>query len=293
MKVRRILRWAGFSVMFTVSAAAAPQGDRLFGDPETLGDGTVRTYVDIDEGNSPVAIGVNFTSGMLENLPTEPNNKSRCFDLDGDGVIADQGECEGDEERILYLPKQIADDARIPIKYIAVNWIAHGHPSPAPPPWAVPHFDFHFYMSDLETVSSIRTGPCGLLINCEDFELASKPVPSIYVHSDQIDVGAAVPAMGNHLINSQSPELVDPSQKFTHTWIIGAYDGHVTFFEPMITYEFLNSRPNVCVPINQPQAWEVAGYYPTEYCIRYREAEDAYTVSLERLVFRESVPLAN
>ena len=60
-------------------------------------------------------------------------------------------------------------------------------------------------------------------------------MPARYVHADHIDVGAAVPDMGNHLIDAKSPELVSQGQVFTHTFIFGAYDGHVIFYEPMIT----------------------------------------------------------
>ena len=73
---------------------------------------------------------------------------------------------------------------------------------------------------------------------------------------------------------------------FTHTFIFGAYDGHVIFYEPMITLLYLQSRPDTCVPIRQPQAWETEGYYPTRYCIRYRADDERYTVSLEDFVHR-------
>jgi hypothetical protein len=94
--------------------------------------------------------------------------------------------------------------------------------------------------------------------------------------------------MGNHLINSQSPEIVDVTTKFTHTWIIGAYDGHVTFWEPMITHEYIANRPNECTEIGQPVAFEIAAYFPTRYCVRYSDSEDTHTVSLEGFVLREA-----
>ncbi len=93
--------------------------------------------------------------------------------------------------------------------------------------------------------------------------------------------------MGNHLIDARTSELADPPQRgFTHTWIVGAYDGHVTFNEPMITLAFFLSRPDVCTPVRQPSAWATAGYYPTEYCIPYARKSGSYTVSLEGLVER-------
>ena len=37
-----------------------------------------------------------------------------------------------------------------------------------------------------------------------------------------------------------------------------------------------------------PAAWERSGYYPTEYCIRYRPDNQETTVSLEKFVYREA-----
>ena len=78
--------------------------------------------------------------------------------------------------------------------------------------------------------------------DCDDFKRAQIPIPKHYVHPDHIDVGAAVPDMGNHLIDAKSPELVTKGTVFTHTFIFGAYDGHVSFYEPMITRAYLESH---------------------------------------------------
>ena len=169
---------------------------------------------------------------------------------------------------------------------MSVNWNPAGHGHPVPPPWAVPHFDFHFYIQARDDVRAIRPGKFSELINCEDFRRSQKPVPAKFVHADHIDVGAAVPDMGNHLINSKATELATGGPNFTHTFIFGAYDGKVTFYEPMITRAFLARQPDVCVPIKQPQAWATAGHYPTTYCIRQLGDEGRLTVSLEDIVAR-------
>jgi hypothetical protein len=80
--------------------------------------------------------------------------------------------------------------------------------------------------------------PCGELADCGDFKRATRPVPAQYLPSDYIDVGAVVPRMGNHLLDSQSPELKD-SLPFATTFIYGAYEGELIFWEPMITLDFL------------------------------------------------------
>ena len=127
-----------------------------------------------------------------------------------DGRIDAHGECNGDYELRFTLPHELAQRANTPFKWVSVNFNPMGHPPPAPPVWAVPHYDFHFYLMAPEAVGQIRPGPCSELIDCDDFKRAQTPVPARYVHADHIDVGAAVPDMGNHLIDAKSPELASP-----------------------------------------------------------------------------------
>ena len=275
---------------FLVAMALAAGGtkaaiaDTLYGEPQKLGNGFARIFAELDAEGAPAVIGVTFDQGMLEGLPTMPNTWSRCFDKNGNGGIDPHGECHGDYELEFALPQELAGST--PFAWVSVNWNPMGHMPPAPPVWAVPHYDFHFYIMPREAVRQIRPGPCAELIDCDDFVRAQVPVPAQYVHADHIDVGAAVNDMGNHLINSKSPELAPDGPAFTHTFIFGAYDGQITFYEPMITLAYLASRPDTCVPIKQPQAWAVEGHYPTTYCIRYRPEEGMYTVSLENFVRR-------
>jgi hypothetical protein len=270
----------------SISAASATP-TTVYGESGAMGEGTARTYAELNADGSPVSIGIVYTQGVLEGLPTEPNMESRCFDVNGNSTL-EMTECIGDYELILSMPREVTQNGAIPFQWATLNWNPHGHIHPAPPPWSAPHFDFHFYTAKRETIQQIRAGTCGELIDCEDFKRAQVPVPAKYVAPDHIDVGAAVPAMGNHLIDPTSPELVDPNQKFTHTWIYGAYDGHIIFYEPMITRDFLLSQPDVCTSLKIPQAWETSGYYPTKYCIRYRADSQETTVSLEKFVYREA-----
>jgi len=267
------------------SVAAAAELKVVATKAQKVGNGSARAYAALDANGSPVALGVSLDKVALEGLPTEPNATSRCFDKNGNGKM-DADECIGDYQLVFTVPDGEAAKALSPFKWVSVNWNPHGHTPPAPPPWAEPHFDFHFYTADREVVKSMRPGSCGELIDCEDFKQATKPVPAKYVHRDYISVGAAVPDMGNHLINSKAPELAKGGPKFTHTFILGAYDGNVIFYEPMITRAFLASNPSMCALIKQPEAWEVAGFYPTKYCVRHLERVGRYTVSLEGFVER-------
>jgi hypothetical protein len=90
-------------------------------------------------------------------LPRGPNTTSRCFDADGNGSYTAH-ECMGDEERILDLP---ASTDSVPFSWVMVNWNPAGHHQP----YAKPHFDFHFYLSDRALVESIRPGRCGEMVD--------------------------------------------------------------------------------------------------------------------------------
>lgn len=270
----------GAAVLLAGCAKTESGSAKYYGEAQELGDGSIRTWVETRDDGSPKTIGVEMTNEVLSGLPTKRNKTSRCFDVNGNGVLDDM-ECEGDEERKLTLPAESADIG-LPFKWVGVNLNPEGH---IPENWIVPHFDFHFNMVSIEKIASIRTGPCGILINCDDFELAIKPVPAKYVAPDYISIGAAVSEMGNHLIDSASPQMGPPFAKAEHVMIYGAYDGHIIFIEPMITSETLINNPNSCFAIKQPEAREISGYYPVEYCIKMDETH--YFVSLEGLTFHE------
>lgn len=273
-------------VTLAVVFAASQGGAETFrSDGWEIGEGRVASYVESDGDGRPVAIGIALSERALAGLPKSPNRSSRCFDLDGNGRINASGECEGDYEYPLVLPRGLPPGLDLPFKWIGVNWNPAGH---EPAFWSVPHFDIHFYIASRNEIALIGVGACKFFIDCGDREVALRPVPEKYVADGHINVDAAVSLMGNHLIDSRTPELGNPPGPFTHTWIYGAFDGRITFYEPMITLAFLESRENVCVPIRQPQAWQQAGYYPTEYCIRYLPERKEHTVSLEKFVRREA-----
>jgi hypothetical protein len=244
----------------------------LHGRAQQIGAGTVRSFVTLDPKGAPLALGLKLTRGALQQLPPEPNTVSRCFDLDGNGRHS-RHECMGDEERIIDLPP--GAPASLPFRWMMLNWNPGGHHAP----YAKPHFDFHFYLSDRSRIESIAPGPCGEMVDCTDFKRASEPVPARYIPEGYIDVGAVAPRMGNHLLDSQSPELKD-SLPFTSTFIFGTYGGDVIFWEPMITLDVLQNTREACLPIRQPQSFQRSGYYPTQYCVRQNDQGER-SVSLE------------
>ena len=275
------------ALLALASCAVPPTGGILLGESAMLGNGGVQTYADLSPDGSPSAIGISFDEGLLDNLPAEPNTTGRCFDVDGDGAVG-AGECEGDYELRIDMPEEIRSRLDITFEWVGFNWNPHGH-TPAGV-YDLPHFDMHFYTVSRATIDGIRLGPCETLINCDDRERAVQPVPEQFVPEGYIAVDAVVGGggggMGNHLLDSTSPELHGPPNIFTHTFIHGANDGSIIFFEPMITRAFLLDRPDLCIPLKLPQVYQQSAYFPTSYCMRYLGGEKRYTVSLEDFALR-------
>ncbi len=260
----------------------------IYGDKRSLGDGHLQTYVQLNGDGTPWGIGVQFPETTFNNLPTQQYDGLNCFDVNGNGVLdfdntlpggVDMPECGGGHARDLDFPRQ-ANIA--PFKWAQAAYQAHGHtPSDV---YSVPHLDFHFFTQDRIERNFIRVGPCALLIDCNDMVTAQKPLPAGYIHTDYADVGAAESRSGNHLVDLTSPEW--NGQPFTWTWIYGAYDGRLTFWEPMIANSYFETKPSVCNDLKLPTYYSESGYYPTKFCTRYRPALKDYTVSLEGFVYR-------
>lgn len=275
----RFVVLAAIAAVFGTTLAVAGE---MSGASLPIGNGTVTSYADIGEDGVPAEIGIVFSAGALEGLPAGRNPTSRCFDVDGDGSIG-PGECEGDHQHDLPSPAEVRGRDDIPFEFAMVNWNPEGH---EPPVWSVPHFDIHFYSIPPAVVEMMALGKSGFFMDCDTFAVATKPVPAKYVHPDHTDVGAAVGLMGNHLIDTKTPEFATPGTPFTHTWIFGAFDGRIIFHEVMVTHEFLTTTDEVCADIKQPEAWEQTGYYPTRYCFRPDAADGSVRVYVADFVMR-------
>jgi hypothetical protein len=258
----------------------------LEGAEVAVGNGTARMFVEVGPRGEPRVLGIALTEPALTGLATRMNTTSRCFDKNEDGSVT-HGECLGDYQADLALPAATTD-LGLPVRWATVNWNPEGHQAPAPPVWSAPHFDFHFFMVEPALIHGIRTGPCAEFIHCEDAARAGTPLPEQHAPEGYVDVGAAVAAMGNHLVDSRDPELADPTLGFSHTFIYGTFDGKLIFLEPMVSHSFLSSRPQQCRPVRAPKAYATTAYYPTTYCVRHDAASATYRVTLEGLVHRRA-----
>jgi hypothetical protein len=291
---RRSVRWAlggalvaGIALGWTAAGNAAPAHapDRVPGWQVKLGNGEATSFAQFQPNGAPEVIGLSMSAEALATLPSDPSDRHHCVDRDGDGAVAHATECVHTHEFVIPLPDSVAQRNDIPFKWVLLNWNAHGHVPPGI--YDVPHFDVHFMIAPIQDIFSIGDGTCGPeFVDCNDYAVAKKPVPDGMMHPDFSDVDGVVPAMGNHLVDLTGHEF--HGAPFTRSWIYGAYDGRVTFYEEMVALNYLRMRPDDCSEIKFPPAVQVSGYYPTERCVRYDASTNSYIVAMEQFVYREA-----
>jgi hypothetical protein len=238
--------WAGCEDDTTGSSKAGT----YYGPAVSIGDGQMRSYVQLDANGWPTEVGISLSRKSLDNLPDHGNGHGNDHELN----------------KVLHLPAQASATA---IDHIEVNWNPEGHEPPGV--YDLPHFDFHFYMIDSLERNKITA------VGDDTLKLAKMP-PLAQQPTGYVPTPGGVPRMGAHWIDPTSPEL--NGQVFTKTFIYGFYDGRMVFLEPMITRAFLLSNPNVTETLKVPQLYPVPGYHPTNYSVRYDATRQEYMIAL-------------
>jgi hypothetical protein len=233
----------------------------FYGPAQKIGNGVVRTYVDVRAGQ-PAEIGVAFSEHALEALPA--------------GHAQHEG-ADPHANMVAYSLELPAEAARTPYRFVELDWNPAGHEPPGV--YDLPHFDFHFY--------TITPGERDAIDPSDpNFQKKTENVPAAaFMASNYVaPMMMAVPKMGLHWIDPASPEL--NGQKFTRTFIYGSWDGQTTFWEPMVTREFILSRPSFQTPVVQPERVATPGYYPKGYSVRWDEQRKEYRIALTDLAVR-------
>ena len=213
-----------------------------------VGNGVARAWINVNKNGEPNSVGINLSGKALQNLPVEVT------------------------QYVLILPKNKGQNF---YTHVLFDWNPHGHEGPNGV-YEVPHFDVHFYtVSNTDRLAIPPLAPPNF-----DIPPASKYIPVLYVQGPGL-----VPEMGAHWLNVTSPEL--NGQPFTHTFIWGSYSGEFIFWEPMITLDYLLTKPNGTFPISQPAAYQKDGWYASNYTISYSESPKEYSISLTNLTYHE------
>lgn len=228
-------------------AAEEISTSRLEGEPQPMGDGTVRSYVQLDDQNQPQEVGIILTETALDNLPGE------------------------EAEVVLALPEQANGTV---INHIGVNWRPQGH-APAPV-YGDPHFDVHYYTITPEQRAAITATDLEKSYKTPDATL----LPPGYVMAPD----SAEPRMGGHWVNTAAEELQGHPHGFSRTMIYGFHDGETAFMEPMLTLDSLLSQEDFESSIAVPERFSQPGSYPTGYRITYDEVAGEYTVAMTDFV---------
>jgi hypothetical protein len=227
----------------------------FYGPAVQFGDGHVRSWVNINHGDIPRAIGIEFTDGVLR---------------EDDGH---DGHNHGHE---VLLPLHQKAKALTPFDHLTMGFMVAGHPPPGI--YSVPHFDFHFYKMTLEERMAIPAYPLAMVA------FNNNP-PAGYLPPAYVKSPAGEAQMGAHWMDVLSPEF--NGQPFTHTFVYGSYDGKVNFLEPMATLAFLQSGTTVHKMIRQPQFFDpVNTYFPTRYNIWKNEDNERHYIALDEMVLR-------
>lgn len=213
----------------------------FFGNTVNVGNGTARSFVTNTDDHDRMELGIMFSATALQGLSAN------------------------EQEFALDLPKEAA--GLTPFDHIAFGWMSHGHPDPV---YHHPHFDVHFYMISKAEQDGISPDKpeMGLLPD-------SSFLPKVYVNPDVI----GVPKMGRHWVDITGPEF-QPGGEFTTAFLMGTYNRKVVFWEPMITREFLLTKPDTVMNIPQPEAFQQKSHYPTKYEIRFDQQKQEYRILL-------------
>ncbi len=247
----------------TTSDLSAAAG-RTYGAEVPFGGGTARTYVEYsdDAERRPVELGVAIDAAAMRGVESI--------------------------DTMVMVTLALPPGAPAPYEFVGLEWNPHGHEPPGV--YDAPHFDFHFYIVPRATVEAI-------LPTASDFAARANRVPVddhvppfyIVAAPPGADVAStAVPQMGVHWVDARSPELQgmlgnpDEHKPFTKTFIYGSWDGQISFFEPMITRQYLLANPDETTPIPTPGRYPVPGWYPAAYRMVHDIDAGEYRVSISQ-----------
>ena len=249
-------------------AGDEPGTHRQYGTPIKFGEGRARSYIVLNKG-VPLEVGLALDERALDGLRAPMHHEP-----------SEGGEEHAHEDFDAYSVPMPAQNPT-PYHFIELDWNPAGHPPEGV--YNLPHFDFHFYKISVEQRDAIVPSDPLFTVKSENAP-APAFIPPFFIAPAMV----AIPRMGVHWIDVRSPELQPPpnNKKFTTTFLTGTYDGAVIFQEPMITREFILSKPNVEIPLPVAAKVAPAGYYPSAYSITYDAQAKEHRIGLTKLAWQ-------
>ena len=190
----------------------------------------------------------------------------------------------------LELPRQHGTAFR----FVELDWNPQGHGEP----YAVPHFDFHFYTMSKGDRNAIMPSDPQYAAKAAN-EPPAATIPPFYANPATLlglpPEAVAVPMMGMHWLDLRSPELQmmpggvrRSTQPFTATFIYGAWNGRLTFLEPMITRDYIVAKRQAAtaegrdeiIPISTSPSYPSGAFHPDAYRITWDAHRHEYRIAL-------------
>ncbi|MDF0603700.1 hypothetical protein P1J78_23525 [Psychromarinibacter sp. C21-152] len=248
MTIHRTLRAALLASVVPLSAAAQTLE---YGPEMPLGAGSVRAFAQTDAAGLATRIGIQMT----------------------EEAVASAG------HDMVFVTVPLPDAARAAgYDHVSLDWMPHGH---APDDlFGVPHFDVHFYITtEAERLAIDPADPRFMekAANRPSAEL----MPPTYMPPPDLD---PIPAMGEHWLDVTDP--VFAGQPFEAVLIYGAWDGDVTFVEPMVTRDLLLSRRDFGGALDQPDRVEEPVSLPAAWSVSFDTEAGVHVVSIDELLAR-------
>lgn len=230
--------------------------ETVFKGPESIFQhGKAWTWYEVDDNDAPLRLGIAIDDAAMNSLDTShPGTPGHHHE---NNVVLN------------FHPKASATL----FNHVGLGWNPHGHEPEMI--YGLPHFDFHYYMISPEAVAAIPP------YEVDSTKFKNWPAAD-YFPATYINPGGGVPQMGCHWLDFTSPELNGAT--FTQTFIYGSYDGKVTFYEPMITEDFIKNNPTFERTIPQPAKFQKQGYYPTK--MRIAKQNGVTNIILEGFVLK-------
>lgn len=250
---------AGAVAFSSYTANNSKKTQTLKGPAVQVHGGKAWTWIQLSKQGNPEKLAVTLTDDAMNSLPGPSSN-------------AGHGHVAGNH----WVMKLHSKAGATPFNHVSMHWNPNGHEPENI--YTLPHFDFHFYTTTPEEVLEIGT--------YEADSVRFKNTPSAdYYPAKYINPGAAtsVPQMGAHYIDVTSGEF--QGKTFTETFLFGSFNGKVTFYEPMITLDFLKKNNNYVRAIPQPAKVQKTGWYPTK--MKVVKHDGLTEIVLEEFVYRK------
>ncbi|MEQ9483539.1 DUF5602 domain-containing protein [Coleofasciculus sp. F4-SAH-05] len=258
--VRNLLVAPLGAALVALGTVNAVQAATLYGETEPLGDGFIRSFVELDNDGKPSEIGVAFSQGALS-LPTEPPDLP--FNV--------------------FLPPEAS---ATPFNYIHVTYRPRGYPG-LPPVFDVPRFSIDFSLLRPQERELICPNPdrSGSLPACvgEELQQAIKTPESGTVPDGMVTDSFGEAGYGVRYFDPDTS--LNP---FTSFYEYGFFGGKLSSLDVIVTKAFLETQPDSRYQIKLPKSYSKSGYYPTEYRISYDATSQEYKVGYSGLTFRSS-----